>query len=54
MRIAYPRTIWESAAALRRGEQPYRGRRLADRVRMLRVLKRGTVRSLTACGPVLG
>jgi hypothetical protein len=46
MRITYPKAIQESEEDLTRLEQRLRGQKAADRVRMLRLLKSGTVTSL--------
>ena len=54
MRINYPKTIGESEADLTELEQHLRGQKAADRVRMLRLLKSGTVKSLKDCAPLLG
>jgi transposase len=54
MRINYPKTIGESEADLRELEQHLRGQKAADRVRLLRLLKSGTVKSLKDCAPLLG
>jgi transposase len=54
MRITYPQAIQESEEDLTRLEQRLRGQRAADRVRMLRLLKSGTVKSLKDCAPLVG
>jgi hypothetical protein len=54
MRIKYPTAVKESEAELRSLEQRLRGQKTADRVRMLRLLKSGTVSSLKGCAPVVG
>jgi hypothetical protein len=46
MRIKYPKAIGESEEDLTKLEQRLRGQKPADRVRMLRLLKSGTVKSL--------
>jgi hypothetical protein len=46
MRINYPKAIGESEADLTEFEQRLRGQKAADRVRMLRLLKSATVKSL--------
>ncbi len=46
MRIKYPKAIQESEEELTRLEQSLRGQKVADRVRVLRLLKSGTVKSL--------
>ena len=46
MRIKYPKAIQESEEDLRELEQRLRGQKAADRVRMLRLLKSGTVNSM--------
>jgi hypothetical protein len=45
MRIKYPQVIVESEADLTKLEQRLRGQKPADRVRVLRLLKSGTVTS---------
>jgi transposase len=54
MRIKYPKAIQESEEELTRLEQRLRGQKTADRVRMLRLLKSGTVKSLKDCAPMVG
>jgi transposase len=54
MRINYPKAIQESEADLLSLEQRLRGQKPADRVRMLRLLKSGTVKSLKDCAPLVG
>ncbi len=54
MRIKYPQAIQESEEDLTRLEQRLRGQKAADRVRMLRLLKSGTVKSLKDCAPLVG
>ena len=54
MRIKYPQAIRESEETLAKLEQRLRGQKPADRVRMLRLLKSGTVNSLKACAPLVG
>jgi len=54
MRITYPQVIQESEEELTRREQSLRGQKAADRVRMLRLLKSGTVKSLKECAPLVG
>jgi transposase len=54
MRIKYPKAIQESEEELTRLEQRLRGQKTADRVRMLRLLKSGTVKSLKDCAPLVG
>lgn len=54
MRIIYTRAIQESEADLAKHEQSFRGQKAADRVRMLRLLKSGAVKSLKECAPMLG
>ena len=46
MRITYPKVIQENEEELTSLEQRLRGQKTADRVRMLRLLKSGTVKSL--------
>ncbi len=46
MRIKYPKAIQESEEELTSLEQSLRGQKTADRVRVLRLLKSGTVKSL--------
>jgi hypothetical protein len=47
MRIKYPQVIQESEEELTGLEQRLRGQKPADRVRMLRLLKSGVVKSLS-------
>src|SRR5215467_5189870 len=54
MRIRYPKAIQESEEELTRLEQSLRGQKTADRVRMLRLLKSGAVKSLKECAPLVG
>lgn len=54
MRIKYPKAIQESEEELTRLEQGLRGQKPADRVRMLRLLKSGAVKSLKECAPLIG
>jgi transposase len=54
MRIKYPKAIQESKEELMNLEQSLRGQKTADRVRMLRLLKSGTVQSLKDCAPLVG
>lgn len=54
MRIPYASLISESETDLVALEHQQRGRRGADRIRFLRLLKSGTVSSVLACVPVLG
>lgn len=54
MRIKYRKAIGESEEDLTELEQRLRGRKAADRVRMLRLLKSGTVTSLKDCAPLVG
>ena len=54
MRIKYPKAIGESEEELMSLEQSLRGQKTADRVRMLRLLKSGTVKSLKDCAPLVG
>jgi transposase len=54
MRITYPKAIQESEEDLKQLEQQLRGQKAADRVRMLRLLKSGTVKSLKECAPLVG
>ena len=54
MRIKYPKAIQESEEDLTKLEQRLRGQKPADRVRMLRLLKSGTVKSLKECAPLVG
>jgi transposase-like protein len=54
MRIKYPKAIQESEEDLTKLEQHLRGQKAADRVRMLRLLKSGAVKSLKDCAPLVG
>jgi hypothetical protein len=54
MRINYPKAIGESEEDLMSLEQRLRGQKTADRVRMLRLLKSGAVKSLKDCAPMVG
>jgi putative transposase len=54
MRINYPKTIQESEEELMSLEQSLRGQNTAERVRMLRLLKSGAVKSLKDCAPLVG
>ena len=54
MRIKYPKAIQEREEDLAKLEQRLRGQKPADRVRMLRLLKSGTVNSLKECAPLVG
>jgi transposase len=54
MRINYPKAIGESEEELMSLEQRLRGQKPADRVRMLRLLKSATVKSLKDCAPLVG
>jgi transposase len=54
MRITYPKAIQESEEELSRLEQSLRGQKTGDRVRMLRLLKSGAVKSLKDCAPMVG
>ena len=54
MRIKYPQAIQESEEELTRLEQGLRGQKRADRVRVLRLLKSGAVKSLKECAPLVG
>jgi len=54
MRIKYQKAIQESEEELTRLEQRLRGQKAADRVRMLRLLKSGAVKSLKDCAPMVG
>ena len=54
MRIMYPKVIQESEEELTRLEQGLRGQKTADRVRVLRLLKSGAVKSLKDCAPLVG
>jgi transposase len=54
MRIKYPKAIQESEEELTRLEQRLRGQKTGDRVRMLRLLKSGAVKSLKDCAPLVG
>ena len=54
MRIKYPQAIQEREEELTRLEQSLRGQKPADRVRVLRLLKSGAVKSLKDCAPLVG
>ena len=54
MRINYPKAIQESEEDLMSLEQRLRGQKPADRVRMVRLLKSGTVTSMKDCAPLIG
>ena len=54
MRIKYPQAIQESEEELTKLEQHFRGQKPADRVRVLRLLKSGAVKSLKDCAPLVG
>lgn len=54
MRSAYPTVIAESEEELVAAERRLRGRPVAARVRMLRLLKGGAAPSLAACAPLVG
>jgi hypothetical protein len=54
VRIKYPKAIQESKEELKNLEQSLRGQKTADRVRMLRLLKSGTVQSMKECAPKVG
>jgi transposase len=54
MRIKYPKAIQESEEELTSLEQRLRGEKTADRVRVLRLLKSATVKSLKDCAPLVG
>ena len=54
MRIKYSQAIQESEEELMRLEQSFRGQKPADRVRVLRLLKSGAVKSLKDCAPLVG
>jgi transposase len=54
MRINYPKAIGESEEDLLSLEQRLRGQKTADRVRMLRLLKGATVKSMKDCAPLVG
>jgi transposase len=54
MRIKYPQVIQESEEELTSLEQSLRGQKTAERVRVLRLLKSGTVKSLKDCAPLVG
>jgi transposase len=54
MRINYKRAITESREELFALERQLRGRRMAQRVQMLRMLKEGTVATLKEVAPLLG
>jgi transposase len=54
MRINYAKVIGESEEDLMSLEHRLRGQKAADRVRMLRLLKGGAVKSLKDCAPLVG
>ena len=54
MRIKYPKAIQESEEELTKLEQRLRGQKTVHRVRMLRLLKSSTVKSLKDCAPLVG
>ena len=54
MRIKYPKVIQEREEELMRLEQSLRGQKAAARVRVLRLLKSATVKSLKDCAPMVG
>jgi transposase len=54
MWIDYREQISQSTTALLVLEKQLRGRPIADRAKLLRLLKAGTIRSLRAAAPVLG
>jgi hypothetical protein len=54
MWIDYGAQMLQSPAALLALERRLRGRPTADRVKLLRLLKARTIRSLRAAAPVLG
>jgi len=54
MRIKYPKAIQEREEDLTKLEQRLRGQKTADRMRMLRLLKSATVKSLRDCAPLVG
>src|SRR5512142_2315235 len=54
MRITYPKAIQESEEDLTSLEQSLRGQKPADRVRVLRLLTSGAVKSLKDCAPLVG
>jgi transposase len=54
MWINYSERITQNPPSLRALEKQLRGRRLTDRVKLLRLLKTRTVRSLRAAAPLLG
>jgi transposase len=54
MRIDYGAHISQSTTALLALEKRLRGRPIADRIKLLRLLKTRTLRSLRAAAPVLG
>jgi hypothetical protein len=54
MRIKYSKAVQESEVDLAKLEQRLRGQKPADRVRLLRLLKSGTVNSLKDCAPLVG
>jgi transposase len=54
MRIKYAKAIQESEEELTSLEQSLRGHKAADRVRVLRLLKSATAKSLKDCAPMVG
>lgn len=54
MRIKYRTAIKESEAKLKKMERSLRGQKAADRVRLLRLLKGGRIKSLKECASVVG
>jgi hypothetical protein len=54
MWINYSERITQSPPSLLALEKQLRGRRLTDRIKLLRLLKTRTVRSLRAAAPLLG
>lgn len=54
MWINYQEIIDETEKELSSLERKLRGRRTAVRIRMLRLLKSGRVKSLRACAPLIG
>jgi len=54
MRIAYTKAIQEPEEELMQLEHRLRGQKTADRLRMLRLLKGGKVKSLKECAPIVG
>jgi transposase len=54
VRTAYPSVIGESEQELAAAERRLRGRPIAARVRMLRLLKTGAAATLGACAPLVG